>query len=199
MKQSSGGGESFMLPCGIDLPNTEGLKNAYEEQEGGFEALISADRLADFLTDYTALIPEPIFFFLELPESGSAESEDYRLYYLDNCTRPVIKTLIKEYGSLLVGDGVCRFGFGGNESGDEIYVKLCKVMSIYCPNAERMSKARKLFARYGMERTERLLTPWELATESTPMICVRAEEDGISLFDLPEMLKAAGMYEAESK
>ena len=198
MKENNIGGESFMLPCGIDLPNTEGLRNAYEEHENGFEALLSADKLEDFLTECTSLIPEPVFFFLELPVSGGAESEEYRLYYLDNCTRAVIKALIKEYGSLLVGDGVCRFGFGGNESGDEIYVKLCKVMSIYCPDDVQAKRVRKLFAKYGMKRTDVLFTPWELAAEDTPMICVRAEEDGISLFDLPEMLRAAGMYEAES-
>ena len=185
----------FMLPCGIDLPRTDGLKNAYEEHDSGFEAIISADVLADFLTRYTALIPEPVFFFLELPESGSAESEDYRVYYLDNCTRAVIKALIKEYGSLLVGDGVCRFGFGGNESGDEIYVKLCKVMSIYCPDKKQFGRVKKLFEDFGMEKVDTLFTPWELAAESDPMICVRAEEDGISLFDLPEMLEQAGMYE----
>ena len=97
--------EGFMLPCGVDIESTEGLKNAYEPHEdGGFEALVSAERLTELLDELTALIEPPVFFFLELPDD---EAEDgYAVYYLDNCTREVIYALISEYGSLLTGDGV---------------------------------------------------------------------------------------------
>ena len=185
----------FMLPCGVDIGSTEGLKNAYEPHEdGGFEALISAERLTDLLDALTKLIEPPVFFFLELPDDGAEDG--YSVYYLDNCTAEVISALIKEYGSLLTGDGVCRFGFGGNESGGEIYVKLYKVISVYPADEKMREGTLGVFRRFGMERTVPLVTPWELLSEEKPAVCVRAEEDGISLFDLPEMLSGAGMYKA---
>ena len=188
--------EGFMLPCGVDIESAEGLKNAYEPHEdGGFEALVSAEKLTALLTELTALIKPPVFFFLELPDD---EAEDgYAVYYLDNCTAEVIKALISEYGSLLAGDGVCRFGFGGNESGGEIYVKLYKVISVYPSDEEMRRGTLEVFGRFGMEKTVPLVTPWELISEEKPAVCVRAEEDGISLFDLPEMLSRAGMYRAQ--
>ena len=186
----------FMLPCGVDMTDTDGLKNAYETHEdGGFEALISAERLTALLTELTALIKEPVFFFLELPDESSESG--WAVYYLDNCTSEVIAALISEYDSLLTGDGVCRFGFGGNESGGEIYVKLYKVISVYPADEAMRRGALKVFERFGMERVQPLVTPWELISEDKPAVCVRAEEDGISLFDLPEMLAGAGMYRAE--
>ncbi|MCR5122704.1 MAG: hypothetical protein K6B74_09825 [Ruminococcus sp.] len=188
----------FMLPCGVDMENTEGLKNAYETHpDGGFEAVVSAEKLPALITELAGLIKEPVFFFLELPDENSADDSGWTTYYLDNCTSEVISVLIKEYGSLLAGDGVCRFGFGGNESGGEIYVKLYKVISVYPADEEMLRGTLKAFGKFGMEQTSPLVTPWELISEENPAVCVRAEEDGISLFDLPEMLKNAGMYRAE--
>lgn len=185
----------FMLPCGVDIENTEGLKNAYETHpDGGFEALVSAEKLPALLAELAALIKEPVFFFLELP--GDETDPEWTTYYLDNCTSEVIAALISEYGSLLAGDGVCRFGFGGNENVGEIYVKLYKVISVYPSDKEMRRKTLAVFEKYGLEKTSPLFTPWELISQENPAVCVRAEEDGISLFDLPEMLKKAGMYRA---
>ena len=56
---------------------------------------------------------------------------------------------MKTYGTLLINDGVCRFGFGGNESGDELYVQSYKVMSIYCSNAKLKAKTEELLKKSG--------------------------------------------------
>ncbi len=198
----------FTLPDGIDIPDVSGLKNAYSVTgEGTFSALLSADVLEDFISAFTELIPEPIFFFLELPCSAEEEKElrksesdpfHYKLYYLDNCTRPVIRALIKDYGSMLVNDGICRFGFGGNTSGDELYVQSYKVMSLYCSDNGRAKKTESLLKSFGAEKAEELVTPWDIVSKDNPGTCVRAEEDGISPYDLPEMFKKAGMYYAET-
>lgn len=200
--------DGFILPDGIDIPDTSGLKNAYAQTgDGTFAALLGADRLAEFMSDFTELIPEPVFFFLELPCSAEEEKElrrsesdpfHYKLYYLDNCTHPVIRALIKDYGSMLINDGICRFGFGGNVSGDELYVQSYKVMSIYCSDEKRTAAAQKLLGKHGAERVEELVTPWDIISKDNPGTCVRAEEDGICLYDLPEMFKKAGMYYAET-
>ncbi len=187
--------EKFDLPEGVSIEDTSALKNAYSQgDEGCLSALLSADRLEEFLHGFTELIPGPVFFFLELPVGND---DEFELYYLDNCTPPVISTLISEYGSLLINDGLCRFGFGGNESGDELYVQRYKVMSIYSPDKARLSQAEKLLRKLGAGKQDELLTPWDIISPENTAVCASVEEDGISVFDLPEMLAKAGMYRAE--
>lgn len=188
--------EKFYLPEGVSIEDVSGLKSGYSfGDEGCLSALLSAEKIEAFLRGFTELIPEPIFFFLELPVSGS--DDEFELYYLDNCTAPVISTLISEYGNILINDGLCRFGFGGNESGDEVYVQRYKVMSIYSPDKSRLKKAVSLLEGLKAERQEELTTPWEIISESNPAVCASIEEDEISVFDLPEMLSKAGMYKSE--
>ncbi|WP_072416164.1 MULTISPECIES: hypothetical protein [unclassified Ruminococcus] len=189
--------ETFLMPEGISVEDTSALKNTYSHgDEGCLSAVLSAELLEKFIRGFTGLIPEPIFFFLELPVSGS--DDEFELYYLDNCTAPVISTLITEYGQMLINDGLCRFGFGGNESGDEIYVQRYKVMSIYSPDGGRLKKTEKLLKDLGASPVTDLVTPWDVISEENPAVCASVEEDGISAFDLPEMLEKAGMYKAEN-
>ena len=70
------------------------------------------------------------------------------------------------------------------------------MISVYPADEKMREGTLGVFRRFGMERTVPLVTPWELLSEEKPAVCVRAEEDGISLFDLPEMLSGAGMYKA---
>lgn len=192
----------FTMPLGIDIPDISGLKSAYEisrGNEGCISALLSADKLSGFINSFVSAMAEPIFFFIELPCTADEEKAlggKYKLYYLDNCTKPVIAAIMKTYGTLLINDGVCRFGFGGNESGDELYVQSYKVMSIYCSNAKLKAKTEELLKKAGAEKTAELLIPWDILSEENGGVCVRAEQDGVSLFDLPELLKDAGMYSA---
>lgn len=198
--------EGFLLPQGIGIEDISGLKSAYQESGNGcLSAVLSADKLYVFLEDITALLPEPVFFFIELPCTdeeeralGKSDKPHYKLFYLDNCTAPVIKAIVKEYGSLLINDGVCRFGFGGNESGDEVYIQSYKVISVYCSDGGLYGKAISLLKSLGAEEQAELVTPWEVISPDNPGLCAAAEEDGITLFDLPDMLKDAGMYYADT-
>lgn len=198
----------FKLPEGTDIPDISGLENGYETSGDGksVTALLSAEKLAPFISDVTEAMEEPIFFFIELPCSEDEERElrrspsdnfHYRLYYLDNCTKPVIRAILKTYGDLLISDGLCRFGFGGNESGDEIYVQTYKVTSVFCGGVLRADTVGGLLEKRGAKRTEKLLTPWDILSPSNPGTCARVENDGMTVFDLPELLADAGMYFAE--
>lgn len=201
---------NFELPLGIDIPDISGLKSGYkqsDENRGCITALLSAEVLLDFIRGFTEAMDEPIFFFLELPCTADEEKElrkkderefHYKLYYLDNCTKPVIRAILKTYGSMLVNDGICRFGFGGNESGDELYVQSYKVMSIYCGNAQLERRTIGLLEKCGAQKEKDLLTPWDLLSPYNSGTCVRAEEDGINAYDIPELLADAGMYFAET-
>lgn len=198
--------EGFLLPQGIDIDDISALKSAYcREDDSSLSAVLSADKLYGFLEELTALLPEPVFFFLELPCTADEEKAlgksgryHYKLYYLDNCTAPVIRAILKEYGTLLINDGLCRFGFGGNVSGDEVYIRSYKVTSIYCSGSELYGKAISLLEKYGAEEQAELITPWEVISPENPGVCAAAEEDGITPFDLPELLKDAGMYYADT-
>lgn len=61
---------------------------------------------------------------------------------------------------------------------------------------EAESKDGRAAEKAGAEKTAELLTPWDILSEENGGVCVRAEQDGVSLFDLPELLKDAGMYSA---
>jgi hypothetical protein len=201
----------FNLPLGIDISDISGLSDGFvitPDNPAALTVLLSSEKLLHFLLDFTKELPEPIFFFIELPctldEEKSLKSDNpnensahYKLYYLDNCTKPVISAIIKEYGSLLVNDGVCRFGFGGNESGDEIYVQTYKVMSLYCTSPNLRNKALSLLENFGAENKNTLLTPWDIISPDNPGTCVCIEDDGITVFDLPDLLADAGMYFSE--
>lgn len=195
----------FLLPEGIAIEDTSGLQTAYSEGDTGcLSAVLSADKLYGFLEEFTAMLPEPTFFFIELPctkdeekEIGKTDKYHYKLYYLDNCTAPVIRAILKEYGSLLINDGLCRFGFGGNVSGDEIYIQSYKIASIFCSSKEMYDNAQSLLERTGAVKQAELVTPWNVISPDNPGVCAAAEEDGITVYDLPELLKDAGMYYAQ--
>jgi hypothetical protein len=196
--------ETFQLPEGIAIDDVSGLKSAYTDNgDGNISAVVSAEKLCGLIAELTALLPEPAFFFIELPCDAEEEKKlgggkpHYKLYYLDNCTKNVISALVSEYGDMLVNDGLVRFGFGGNESGDELYVQRYKVMSIYSPDKARLSQAEKLLRKLGAGKQDELLTPWDIISPENTAVCASVEEDGISVFDLPEMLAKAGMYRAK--
>jgi hypothetical protein len=205
---------SFELPLGIEIPDVSGLASGYEksaENRGCFTALLSTERLLPFISGFTEALEEPIFFFLELPCTAEEEKEikanadqsdqsdrpHFRLYYLDNCTKEVIGAIIKTYGGLLTNDGVCRFGFGGNKSEDEIYVQSYKVISLYCSGERLERRTEKLLKECGAQKRGELKTPWDILSAENTGVCMKIEEDGISVSDIPDLLREAGMYFAE--
>ncbi len=197
--------ETFQLPEGIAIDDVSGLKSAYTDNgDGNISAVVSAEKLCGLIAELTALLPEPAFFFIELPCDAEEEKKlgggkpHYKLYYLDNCTKNVISALVSEYGDMLVNDGLVRFGFGGNESGDEIYIQTYKVMSIYCSKDGLCRKTKALLEKYGAVPESELVTPWDVISPENPAVCAVTEEDGITAADLPEMLKKAGMYFADN-
>lgn len=202
------------IALGAELKDMKGLKDAYKEERSEnrwdlIEAVLDGDKLLDFIKDYAELLCEPVYFFLELPCSEEEESEiaaetgekdgcRYKLYYLDNCTAPVVRAVLKRFGNLLVNDGICRFGFGRNDTFDEIYVQSYKVMRLYFASEDLKTGALELLKKYGAEKTDRLLTPWDLISPENPGVCATVEEDGVNVYSIPDILSDAGMYYAET-
>lgn len=138
-------------------------------------------------------LAEPIFFFLELPDS---ERDGYKTYYLDNCTKEVTLAIMKRYGTVLVNDGVSRFGFGSHKNDEEIYFTDYQEFQIYSRNPKKLEK---LFDRLGIDVVgeDEVVTLWDLINEDNAGCISCVEADGETVFDIPENLKSEGMYEAE--
>lgn len=184
----------FKLIQGVSVEDTGSVVSAYCEGEDGFEAVLSQELLLPVIRELTELLDEPVFFFLELPRNADEEDMGYDVYYLDNCTMPVAKAILKRYGELLVQDGISRFGFGAHNSGAEVYATSYQQLSVYAPEKQG---AAKVFEKHGIKKTDKLITLWDSFTEQTPGISIRVELNGETVFDIPENLKGEGMYRSE--
>lgn len=186
--------EVFQLITGVEVELGSDVISAYTEYDSGFEAVVSAEKIPQLVKSFAALLDEPVFFFLELPKNADENDSGYDVYYLDNCTVPVAKAIMKRYGELLVQDGISRFGFGSHSSNEEIYVKDYQQISIYCLDKK---KTEALFGDLGIKKVDKLKTMWEGFSEDTPGISIRVDVNGENVFDIPENLKSEGMYKAQ--
>lgn len=182
---------AFELCQGVSTPDAEGLKSGYKQEGDSFTGLVSAELMAQLAEGFIALADEPVFFLLELPRE---DSEEYDVYYLDNCTKEVARAIMKRYGELLVQDGLSRFGFGSNKSGEELYFMDYQEFMLYTPKRE---KAKKLLEKLGIARTEKPCSMWDSFTEERQGSLSAVELEGETVFDIPEALEEAGMYLAE--
>ena len=128
---------NFYLVEGVAADDLEGVRSAYsaDVQNGSVDAVLSAELLLPLAEKAVRLLQERVFFFIELPctrqqeqslRKNNTDGFHYDVYYLDGCTMPVAEALLKRYGELLVNDGICRFGFGSHESGEEIFLSQMK-------------------------------------------------------------------------
>ena len=144
---------------------------------------------------------EKVFFILELPTNIQNEPEPERvfhkdIYYLDNLTPAQALDLMGEYGELLVRDGMSAFGFGGQESGDEIMVEKYNLVTLW---AKRPVKWKPLLEEVGLPEQEHLVTAGETFDRDHPGRCRTVTVDGLTVYDLPERLKDRGLYFAERR
>lgn len=186
---------------GVDFSKSADLKPEFRVSREGDSAALTLTLSAD---DYSAFFPkaaeafaEPLFFFAELPdEEGGIIGDDaggYKTYYLDNCTLPVIKAILKRYGGILYSDGVLRFGFGSHKTGDEVYMREYQQLSIYSHN---ISAFKKILSELGYSENPSALTVWDVISEGSPISGVSVECDGETAADMIENLKEVGMYPA---
>ena len=199
--------QEFELVEGVVLGEAalEGVKTAYSVGENSFiDSVLSAELIRPFLEQGVKQLPEPHFFFIELPctedeekalrKSKSAPSH-YKVYYLDNCTEEVSQAILKRYGALLINDGLTRFGFGSNLSGEEIYVMDYQQVQVYADDLRFIP----LFETLGAERVSELRTPWDNFTPENVGVSAAVEIEGETTSDIPENLSEEGMYLAETR
>lgn len=194
---------SFQLVQGVSAENISGVHSAYSVTENGVSAVLSAELIADFFVKALSKLEERVFFYLELPCSDDEEKKlrskksdpfHYNVYYLDGCTIPVAKAIMKRYGELLMNDGLARFGFGSHKSGEEIGKFKYQNISAY----GRSKVFADILEKLGAAREEEYKTLWDNFSDETPGCCSVVEINGETVFDIPEKLKSEGMYLADT-
>ena len=79
--------ETFQLPEGIAIDDVSGLKSAYTDNgDGNISAVVSAEKLCGLIAELTALLPEPAFFFIELPCDAEEEKSSAEESRITSCT-----------------------------------------------------------------------------------------------------------------
>lgn len=193
----------FKLALGYSAENLEGIHPAYSSEENRISAVLSEEQISPVVNELIKLLPEPVFFFIELPCSADEEKSlrktkadplHCKVYYLDNCTAQVAEAIMKRYGQLLIADGLVKFGFGSHKSGDEIYCLKYNEMIVFGGE-----KYAEVFDKMNIPREEEFKSVWDNFTNDTPGECRAVEIDGETVYDIPENLKSEGMYYAETR
>ena len=84
-------------------------------------------------------------------------------------------------GNILFNDGLSSFGFGCYESGDEILFGKYNVLTLF---SNRIESYIGFFEGHGIARVEN---------------SYRYEENGMTVFDIPNSFKELGIYLAERR
>ncbi len=118
-----------------------------------------------------------------------AESEE--VWYLDGMTKKQLAMILDGYGELLYQDGLSAFAIGSLQTEEEIFVQKYKVVSIYSANIQRFVP---LLERFGISRTDKLLTAWDTFSEDHPGEAQRLQVAGQTIPDMIAELQKIGMY-----
>ena len=187
---------------GCQVPYPERLFEGYKMEMRYTYLLLNARRIPLILEKFlNGRRGEKVFFILELPTNIQNEPEPNRvqhrdIYYLDNCTPAQALDLLREYGDLLIQDGMSAFGFGGQESGDEIMVEKYNLVTLW---AKRPVKWKPLLEELGLPEEENLVTAGKTFDQDHPGQCRLVPRNGIDVYALPERLKEQGLYFAERR
>lgn len=196
--------KQLILREGSQVPFPEQLQEGYRRSGNQIVANVSATQILPLLESFIAAHDEPLFFILELPVTEPEEAVlqaaagkaalHKSIYYLDGCSQDEAKTILYDWGTVLCRDGLCAFGFGGHQSGDELTVGKYNVAEGFSRHG---TKLEALFADQDIPETDGLLTAWNTFTTDAPGQSQRVDTDGRSVFDIPDSYPA--MYRAEQR
>lgn len=194
-----------LKPC-IKVPYADRLYEGYEVLEGrAIIANVSVDKVKDMMADFIGMYEEPLFFFLELPghlpegfKEGFIKEDELKkdVYYLDGLDQKNSLNILNEIGDVLCNDGLSAFGFGVLESEDEIMFDHLNLVRFLGKDIKRYEA---LLADYGIEKVDDLVTVGDAYDVDHPGSFTQYEENGFSVFDIPEALEEYGMYLAEER
>ena len=177
----------FRLIPGVFIPDVGSVKREYRLKKDRLLFSLSADSYSGFFPEAVKKLPEPVFFFVEIP----GDNDKMRTYYLDNCTRPVALAILKRYGGILYSDGVIRWGFGSHKTDEEIYTRDYQTVSVY---SQKITKFSQLLESLGYSENPKAVLTWDILSDDNTGECVNVESDGEGFSEMINNLTSAGMY-----
>ena len=150
-----------------------------------------------FIQESSVLLELPVSIDREKVIAKNIIKESHKdVYYIDGCSREECLALLIRYGDLLVNDGLSKFGFGGHKSHDEIMLDSYNVVTIY---SKELSEFNDFFEPHNIQFVEELVTAWKTFSKTSPGISEIYENNGKTVYDLPEELAEWGIYLAETR
>ena len=193
----------FQTASGVIIPFPEKIKEEFQVFEKSILLNLSFEKMKPMLVEFLELLPEPLFFVLELPLSQQEEAElrkddsdpfHKKVCYLDGQSKAQIKAILHIYGTLLLNDGISQFAIASHTTKDEIYIQKYKVVSIFS-NTPAMYIG--FLEKYGLAQTDNLLTVWNTFSHKTPGSVQRITMDAMDVFAVYDELVKLGMYDAK--
>ena len=185
----------FQTAPGVTIPFPDKILEEYQIFKGeSICANVSYEKLLALITDFYRALPEPLFLVMQLPLSideenkmGFEEILHQEVLYLDGQTQSQIDTIMTSYGQLLLSDGLSQFAIASHKSHEEIFIQKYKVVSIYSESPERYAV---LLTKYGLHKTDQLITAWDTFSQDYPGECRRICIDGLDTYDVADILKS---------
>ncbi len=189
------------------VPYPEKLFEEYEINEDAIVANVGCNKVMDMMKQFASMHSTPLFFVLEIPckeFDGITESkilkdvDDYDVYFIDGLTSEQACRCIESLAPFLIKDGMNLFGIGVHGRGEEIVFGRYNVMTLFTKNADTY---RDFFDKYGLKKTEKLITAWDTFDIEHPGECnlYVSEKGGETIYDIPEAYKDYGMYLYEER
>ena len=196
----------FNFVKGCNIKNPAGITEGYKKyNDNSLAANVSAENIKDVFGHFIVMHEEPMFFILELPVESDKEKtvspgvvEEFHkdVYYIDGCSAEECIYLLETYGELLINDGLCSFGFGCHNSGDEIMLGKYNLISIYSKN---LADFEGFFEAHKIENNDVLVLAGSVISRDNPGTSETLTVDGLRIYDLPEILKDWNIYLAETR
>lgn len=191
---------------GFSIFFADKLSEGYKTDGKIFTANVSAEKTLPLLEQFIKLHEdEKLFFILELPTPDTAEPKDENgniialhkdIYYMDDCTPAMIRDVLDIVGEILLDDGISQFGVGSHITNDEMMICKYNIVNLY-RNDEQNGLYDGFFENFGIEKTDNLVTAWDLISSKMPGECTRCEKNGRTVYDIPSVFAELGMYMAE--
>lgn len=192
----------FQTAPGVTIPFPNKILEEYQVFKGeSICANVSYEKLSALVSDFYKVLPEPLFFVMQLPLSIDEENEmgfhqifHQEVLYLDGQTQSQIDTIMVLYGQLLLSDGLSQFAIASHKSHEEIFIQKYKVVSIYSKMPEKFAE---LLTKYGLHKTDHLITAWDTFSQDYPGECQKICIEGLDAYNVADILKKQGMYRAK--
>lgn len=190
---------------GCKVPDAELLREQYEINKNMITANVNAGKITDVLRHFISVQKDRMFFILEIPTNKKDEPDPRGneppllhkdVYYIDGLDDGRAGLILDWYGSLLVNDGMSSFGFGAHDGSGEIMKNQYNVITLM---SKKIGRYKGFFEEHGILRTDKLVTAWDTFSAEKPGVCSMIEENGMSVYDLPENLKGWRIYFAERR